>query len=81
VIGGIIFGGAITTYFGIYGFPMDISKFGLTGILLENRIYTVLTLDNVIYLSVLTYIVTLVASFAPARMAARMEPVEALHGK
>ena len=40
-----------------------------------------LTLDNVIYLSVLTYIVTLVASFAPARMAARMEPVEALHGK
>jgi len=81
VIGGIIFGGAITTYFGIYGFPMDISKFGLTGILLENRIYTVLTLDNVIYLSVLTYIVTLVASFAPARMAARMEPVDALHGK
>ena len=81
VIGGIIFGGAITYYFSIYGFPMDISKFGLTGILLENRIYTVLTLDNVIYLSVLTYIVTLVASFAPARMAARMEPVEALHGK
>ena len=81
VIGGIIFGGAITYYFSIYGFPMDISKFGLTGILLENRIYTVLTLDNVIYLSVLTYIVTLVASFAPARMAARMEPVDALHGK
>ena len=81
VIGGIIFGGAITYYFGINGFPMDISKFGLTGILIENRIYTVLTLDNVIYLSVLTYIVTLIASFAPARMASRMEPVEALHGK
>ncbi|MBI5298311.1 MAG: ABC transporter permease [Chloroflexi bacterium] len=81
VIGGIIFGGAITYYFGVTGFPMDISKMGLTGILIENRIYTVLTLDNVIYLSVLTYIVTLVASFAPARMASRMEPVEALHGK
>jgi ABC-type lipoprotein release transport system permease subunit len=81
VIGGIIFGGAITYYFSVTGFPMDISKMGLTGILIENRIYTVLTLDNVIYLSVLTYIVTLVASFAPARMASRMEPVEALHGK
>ncbi len=81
VIGGIIFGGAITYYFGITGFPMDVSKMGLTGILINNRIYTVLTLGNVVYLSILTYIVTLVASFAPARMASRMEPVEALHGK
>jgi ABC-type lipoprotein release transport system permease subunit len=81
VIGGLILGGAITYYFSIYGFPMDISKMGLTGILIENRIYTQLTLDNVIYLSGLTYVVTLIASFAPARMASRMEPVEALHGK
>ena len=81
VIGGLILGGAISYYFEINGFPMDISKFGLTGILIGNRIYTHLTLDNAIYLSVLTYIVTLVASFAPARMAARMEPVDALHGK
>jgi ABC-type lipoprotein release transport system permease subunit len=81
VIGGIIFGGVLTTYFGIYGFPMDISKMGLTGFLITNRIYPVLTLDNLIYLSVLTYVVTLAASFAPARMASRMEPVEALHGK
>jgi ABC-type lipoprotein release transport system permease subunit len=81
VIGGLILGGALAAYFGRFGLPLDISKFGLTGILIENRIYTVLTLDNVIYLSVLTYIVTLLASFAPARMASRMEPVEALHGK
>jgi ABC-type lipoprotein release transport system permease subunit len=81
VIGGLILGGSLSYIFGVYGFPIDISEFGLTGILIENRIYTVLTLDNVIYLSVLTYIVTLIASFAPARMASRMEPVEALHGK
>jgi len=81
VIGGLILGGALSYYFELYGFPMDISKMGLTGILINNRIYTHLTLDNVIYLSVLTYIVTLLASFAPARMASRMEPVEALHGK
>jgi ABC-type lipoprotein release transport system permease subunit len=60
---------------------MDISKFGLTGILINNRIYAQLTMGNVIYLTVVTYIVTLVASFAPARMASRMEPVDALHGK
>jgi ABC-type lipoprotein release transport system permease subunit len=81
VIGGIILGGALVAYFGRFGLPLDISKFGMTGILIENRIYTVLTLNNVVYLSILTYIVTIVASFAPARMASRMEPVEALHGK
>ncbi|MEW5939959.1 MAG: ABC transporter permease [Chloroflexota bacterium] len=81
VIGGIILGGAFTYYFGINGIPMDIGEMGITGILINDRIYTVLTLGNVIYLSVLTYIVTIVASFAPARMASRMEPVDALHGK
>ena len=81
VIGGLILGGALAFVFGRYGFPMDVSQFGLTGILITNRIYTYLTLNDAIYLSVVTYIVTLVASFAPARMASRMEPVEALHGK
>jgi ABC-type lipoprotein release transport system permease subunit len=81
VIGGLILGGLLSAYFGRYGFPMDISKFGLTGILINNRIYAQLTMGNVIYLTVVTYIVTLVASFAPARMASRMEPVDALHGK
>ncbi|MEW6029015.1 MAG: ABC transporter permease [Chloroflexota bacterium] len=81
VIGGLILGGSIATYFSYYGFPIDISKFGLTGILINNVIYTQLTPDNIIYLSVLTYVVTIVASFAPARLASRMEPVDALHGK
>ena len=81
VIGGIVIGGLLTYYFGVNGVPIDIGEMGITGILLNNRIYTVLTLDNVIYLSILTYIVTIVASIAPARMAARMEPVEALHAQ
>ncbi|MEW6405217.1 MAG: ABC transporter permease [Chloroflexota bacterium] len=80
VIGGLILGGALAFYFGRYGLPLDISQYGLD-ILLNDKIYTQLTLDNVIYLTVVTYIVTLIASFAPARMASRMEPVEALHGK
>ena len=73
VIGGLILGGAMAAYFGRYGIPLDISKFGLTGIMINDKIYTQLTLDNVIYLTVVTYIVTLIASFAPARMASRME--------
>lgn len=80
VIGGLILGGSLAAYFGHYGFPMDISKFGLTGILINDRIYTYLTLNDAIYLAILAYIVTLIASLAPARMASRMEPVEALHG-
>lgn len=79
VIGGLILGGALSFYFGRYGLPLDISQYNLD-ILINDRIYTHLTLDNVIYLSVLTYIITLIASFAPARMASRMEPVQALHG-
>jgi ABC-type lipoprotein release transport system permease subunit len=81
VIGGLILGGGLSYFFGLYGLPLDIGKFGLTGILINNRIYTQLTFGNVMYLTTVTYIVTLVASFAPARMASRMEPVDALHGK
>jgi ABC-type antimicrobial peptide transport system permease subunit len=81
VIGGLLIGGALSYFFGLYGVPLDVGKFGLTGILINNRIYTQLTLGNAIYLTTVTYIVTLVASFAPARMAARMEPVDALHGQ
>ena len=44
------------------------------------RIYSYLTLRDTIMLSLTTYIITLVASLYPALMAARMEPVEALHG-
>ena len=33
-----------------------------------------------INLAIATYVITLIASLYPARLAARMEPVEALHG-
>ncbi|MBI3166651.1 MAG: ABC transporter permease, partial [Chloroflexi bacterium] len=49
--------------------------------LLEDRIYTYLTLDSAVNLIVTAFLVTVLASLYPARMASRMEPVEALHGK
>jgi ABC-type lipoprotein release transport system permease subunit len=78
VIGGLILGGALVAYFTVYGIYMG--DYGITGVLFEDHIYAHLTLQNTINLAIITFIVTLVASLYPARLAARMEPVEALHG-
>ena len=78
VIGGLIIGGAIVAYFTING--IYIGDYGISGILMEDRIYAHLTMNDTLNLAILTYIITLLASLYPARLAARMEPVEALHG-
>jgi ABC-type lipoprotein release transport system permease subunit len=78
VIGGLIIGGAAVAYFTVYG--IYIGDYGITGVLFEDHIYAHLTLTNTINLAIVTYIITLIASLYPARLAARMEPVEALHG-
>jgi ABC-type lipoprotein release transport system permease subunit len=78
VIGGLIIGGAAVAYFTKYG--IYIGDYGITGVLFEDHIYAHLTPANTINLAIVTYIITLVASLYPARLAARMEPVEALHG-
>jgi len=78
VIGGLIIGGAAVAYFTVYG--IYIGDYGITGVLFEDHIYAHLTLANTVNLAIVTYIITLIASLYPARLAARMEPVEALHG-
>ncbi|MBL8080768.1 MAG: ABC transporter permease, partial [Anaerolineales bacterium] len=78
VIGGLIIGGALVAYFTVYG--IYIGDYGISGVLFEDRIYAHLTLGNTINLAVITYIITLIASLYPAILAARLEPVEALHG-
>ncbi|HNQ95257.1 MAG TPA: ABC transporter permease [Anaerolineales bacterium] len=77
VIGGLIIGGAMVAYFTING--IYIGDYGITGALFEDRIYAHLTFENTIVLGIVTYIITLAASLYPAILAARMEPVEALH--
>ena len=74
----MIIGGALVAYFSVNGFY--IGDFGVTGVLFEDRIYAHLTMENTVNLAVITYIITLIASLYPASLAARMEPVEALHG-
>lgn len=78
VIGGLIIGGAAVAYFTVYG--IYIGDYGISGVLFEDRIYANLTLNNTITLAIVTYMITLIASLYPASLAARLEPVEALHG-
>lgn len=78
VIGGLLIGGALVAYFTVYG--IYIGDYGVTGLLFEDHIYAHLTLENTLSLTIVTYLITLIASLYPARLAARLEPVEALHG-
>ncbi len=82
-LGGITFGSligwAISAYYskvGVYFGDLGMSN----DMLLNDRIYTELTLDSAVNLIVTAFIITILASLYPARMASRMEPVEALHG-
>jgi ABC-type lipoprotein release transport system permease subunit len=79
VIGGLILGGIVVAYFNRFGFY--VGNYGFQGMLMEDRIYAFLTLKNAVVLSITAYVITLVASLYPASLAARMEPVEALHAE
>lgn len=75
---GALAGWALSAYFGKVG--IYFGDLGLSAdMLLEDRIYTSLTLESAINLIVTAFVITLLASLYPARMASRMEPVEALH--
>lgn len=76
---GLPLGWALCAYFGKQGFY--IGDLGITGMAFGERIYTYLTPQAAISLVITAIFLTLVASLYPARLAARLEPVEALHGK
>jgi ABC-type lipoprotein release transport system permease subunit len=78
VIGGLILGSIAVAYFAKYG--ISIASQRVTGMLMGDTIYPDLTLQDTINLTIVTYIITLIASLYPAILAAQMEPVEALHG-
>jgi len=78
VVAGLIIGGVMVYFAAVKGFY--IGDFGITGVLFEDRIYAYFTWANTINLAIVTYIITLIALLYPALLAARMEPVEALHG-
>jgi putative ABC transport system permease protein len=76
---GSLMGWALSAYFGKVGFYFGDLGMGAE-MLLEDRIYTILTLDSAVNLIVTAFVITILASLYPARLASRMEPVEALRG-
>jgi ABC-type lipoprotein release transport system permease subunit len=80
VIGGLILGGLITAWVGNVGLVIPSTQ-GVTGILIGDKIFPYVTAADVISLTITAYVITLIASLYPATLAARMEPVEALHAQ
>lgn len=79
VIMGLIIGVLGTLYFNINGFY--IGNMGLSGMAIADTIYAKLTVDNLINLTIMTFVVTMLAGLYPAVMASRMQPVEALRAE
>jgi ABC-type lipoprotein release transport system permease subunit len=76
---GSLIGWSVSAYLAKVG--VFFGDLGISGeMLLEDRIYPILTVESAINLIVTAFIITILASLYPARMASRMEPVEALHG-
>ena len=79
VIMGLIIGILGTLYFNINGFY--IGNMGLSGMMIADTIYAKLTVDNLVNLTIMTFVVTMLAGLYPAMMASRMQPVEALRAE
>lgn len=78
VASGALAGWALSAYFGKVG--VYFGDLGISGdMILQDRIYPLLTIDSAVNLIVTAFLITILASLYPARMASRMEPVEALH--
>ncbi|MBI3172434.1 MAG: ABC transporter permease [Chloroflexi bacterium] len=79
VILGVILGWGGVQLFNINGFY--IGNMGLSGFLVGDTIRAQLMLDDIVNLSVMTFIVTLLAGLYPAVTASRLEPVAALRAE
>jgi ABC-type lipoprotein release transport system permease subunit len=79
VIMGLIIGVLATTYFNVHGFY--VGNMGLSGIAITDTIYAKLTMENLINLTIMTFVATILAGLYPAIMASRMQPVEALRAE
>jgi ABC-type lipoprotein release transport system permease subunit len=77
---GVVLGWLVCAYFAKFGFY--IGNIGTNyEFLLGNRIYAMLTLSDTVTLTIIALVITLIASLYPAILAARLEPVEALHAQ
>ena len=78
IVMGLILGVAVVGILANVGFY--IGQMGISGMLIGDTIYPILTMNDTVKLTIIAFVVTLLAGLYPAIMVARMEPVEALHG-
>src|SRR5512147_3225497 len=79
VILGLIIGVLATMYFNVHGFY--VGNMGLSGIAITDTVYAKLTTENLINLTIMTFVATILAGLYPAVIASRMEPVTALRAE
>lgn len=75
---GLVLGGLMVAYAANVGFY--VGQMGITGLMMGERIYGYLTLEDTLTLTITALVITLLAAIYPAVLAARMEPVQALRG-
>ncbi len=78
IVMGLLIGGAIVAYATRVGF--FIGNVGASGIMIGETIYAHLTAGDAVSLTLIAFVITLLAALYPALLAARMEPVDALRG-
>jgi len=79
IVMGLVLGIAAIALLAHYGF--NITQMGVTGIIIGNTLYPKLTVEDTVTLTIMAFVVTLLAGLFPAIMAARMEPVDALRAE
>jgi ABC-type lipoprotein release transport system permease subunit len=79
VVLGLVFGVLGTMWFNVNGFY--IGNMGLSGVVIRDTVYAKLTMDNLINLTILTFVATLLSGLYPAITASRLEPVAALRAE
>lgn len=78
---GLVLGMLVVAYLERNGFYVGNMAVGGGGFLIRDTIYASFNLESTINLSIMAFIITLLAGLYPALLAARMEPVEALRAE
>jgi len=76
---GVIPGGAITYYFSQVGLDYYADMLEDIDVMMAPEIYPVFSLENLVISFILGAVITSLVSIWPARKAANLEPVDALH--